>query len=374
MYKTYPLHTCFRNSALPPKDWGVHLLILGFGQLGQQALLQAINLGAAHSENRIRVDVVDYQIAEAVGIFSNQFSEDTFTMEDQHFFIPEQQADGRLDIYFHQMNVKYKGFQALLRQIGEASPLTYVVIALENLEVSMHCLSELMRYFHKSQGNDPVPVPVMVRMDSNLRLASFIEGNEENYPGAHLIQDRRQTLTLQNILAERLDKDAKAVHTQYAALSNAQDISWKDLQLFQRNSNRAASCHQGVKQAVLKSAERSGEPFLLRLRHTPVEQRRELILQNMDEPLVLEMMKLEHRRWCYYMASVGWRHTASPKKDPRRKETPYLTTWAALAEKYPEQCQYDLMPLLEYAADLPEDTDIDERNENHGTTSTNQEM
>jgi hypothetical protein len=349
MYKNYSLHSRFQESVLSPKDWGVRLLILGFGQLGQQALLQAINLGTAHSGNSIRVDVVDYQIAETVGIFSNQFSEDTFTMEDDHYFIPQERVDGTLDIYFHQMNVQYKSFQALLQQISKGNPFTYVVIALENLEVSMHCLSELMRNFQEHQADYPVPIPVMMRMDSNQRLASFIDGSKKIYPSVHLIQERRQALTLENILAEQLDKESKAFHDKYMLLTNTQDSSWENLQLFKRNSNRAASCHQEVKLAVLKSAERSGNHFLRQLQSTPKYQRKELILQHKDDPLVLEMMKLEHRRWCYYMASIGWRHAKNAEKDTQRKENPYLCTWAELENQYPEQCQCDLMPLLEYA-------------------------
>jgi hypothetical protein len=368
MYENYSLHTRFLESDLPPKDWGVHLLIIGFGQLGQQALLQALNLGVAHSENSIRVDVVDYNIAETVGIFSNQFSEDTFTMEENHFFIPKERMDGRLDINFYQMNVQYKSFQALLKKISSGDPFTYVVIALENLEVSMHCLSELMRNFQENKAHYPIHIPVMVRMDSNQRLASFIEENEENYPGAHMIQGRLQALTLQNILAEQLDDEAKSVHDKYMMLSN-QDISWKDLQLFGRNSSRASSCHHAVDQAVLKSAERSGEPFFDLLQITPEYQREDLIRDNMYDPFVLEMMKLEHRRWCYYMASIGWRHTDS-EKNFQRKENPCLSTWAELENKYPEQCRNDLIPLLECVEKFSKDTK--ERNEKNGYTSVNQ--
>lgn len=45
MYSEHPLHTVYKDTDTPLKDWTVHLLVAGFGQLGQQAVLQAMNLG-----------------------------------------------------------------------------------------------------------------------------------------------------------------------------------------------------------------------------------------------------------------------------------------------------------------------------------------
>ena len=65
-------------------------------------------------------------------------------------------------------------------------------------------------------------------------------------------------------------------------------------------------------------------------------------------PLIHELSKLEHRRWCYYMASRGWKRTDDPKaeKNPDLKENPCLCTWTELVEYKPATCMYDMMPLI----------------------------
>jgi hypothetical protein len=63
------------------------------------------------------------------------------------------------------------------------------------------------------------------------------------------------------------------------------------------------------------------------------------------EPFLKEMAMLEHRRWCYAMASRGWRDTKGPKNESLR-ENPCMTEWATLCRVKPETCKYDLQPLM----------------------------
>ena len=51
MYSDHPLHTVYKDTDKPLKDWTVHLLVAGFGQLGQQAVLQAVQVQLAAARN-----------------------------------------------------------------------------------------------------------------------------------------------------------------------------------------------------------------------------------------------------------------------------------------------------------------------------------
>jgi hypothetical protein len=75
---------------------------------------------------------------------------------------------------------------------------------------------------------------------------------------------------------------------------------------------------------------------------------------NVSESEVLERLKsdsfayalasLEHRRWCSYMASIGWR---AGERSDRFRRNACLVTQQKLMESNPEMCKYDLMSLME---------------------------
>jgi hypothetical protein len=374
MYKKTSLHKYYmgdgNNDKTPdrtpePKDWTVHLLILGFGNLGQQALLQAMNLGVVHSENRICVDVVDQKIDEAVAVFSNRFSTETVQIDGGHLSISAPVADGNFDVYFHKMNVKYEEFRKLLRQMNQEIPYTYIVIALENTELSMHSLYEIKSLFQEKKPESIVPI--MIRMDSNLRLAAFIKDNEKTFKGVQLIEDSLHVLTLDMLFDEQINNNSTETHQAYVEISDNKD-EWGKIKLYKRNSNRALSYHQDVLRGLLEYYERCFSEEEYKNKKKKVEQHLEKIKglqEGLDEKrpdyqeqikqlnqliqensFILEMAQLEHRRWCYYMASIGWRYIKGKEKIEEKKQTPCLCTWEILHDESPKYCQYDLLPLI----------------------------
>ena len=64
-----------------------------------------------------------------------------------------------------------------------------------------------------------------------------------------------------------------------------------------------------------------------------------------EDEFLKEMAMMEHRRWCYYMASVGWRYRSGNKKE-ELQETPYLIDWEGLCQNNPGMCKYDLQPFI----------------------------
>ena len=69
----------------------------------------------------------------------------------------------------------------------------------------------------------------------------------------------------------------------------------------------------------------------------------ELLEEMKKDGFAYELASLEHRRWCCYMASVGWR--AGERSDKFRRN-PCLVTQQKLMETRPEMCKYDLMSLM----------------------------
>ena len=65
---------------------------------------------------------------------------------------------------------------------------------------------------------------------------------------------------------------------------------------------------------------------------------------------VLDMLKMEHRRWCYYVISTGWEPPEPNGRDARKNDelclNPCIVPWDKLTEYRPDTCKYDLMPLM----------------------------
>ena len=62
-----------------------------------------------------------------------------------------------------------------------------------------------------------------------------------------------------------------------------------------------------------------------------------------QDSFAYSLAALEHRRWCCYMASIGWR---AGKRSDRFRRNPCLVTQEKLMETMPEMCKYDLMSLM----------------------------
>ena len=370
MYSDYPLHTIYKDTDTPLKDWTAHLLVAGFGQLGQQAVLQAMNLGVVHESNRIIIDVFDSNIKAKKAVFLNQLSRDTFDMADSKVTMKSDAADGLLEINFHELNISHLSFYDTIRSKLDTEPYTYAVIALENIDLSVHCAIQLEELFDE-RG---LKLPILMRMDTDRRLAGYISAENSSLADVSLIDDRSIVITLDMIINREVDRRAKDYNHFYnniklitADETGTADNSdedpeqeWNRLRLFRRSSSKAAAYHDEVKNDIIpKLAAENGaeldkklEELLGRdgslMRYTGSAWQ-----MNGSEEEVLEKLKkdsfayglasLEHRRWCCYMASIGWR---SGERSDKFRRNPCLVTQQRLMETKPEMCKYDLMSLM----------------------------
>ena len=143
--------------------------------------------------------------------------------------------------------------------------------------------------------------------------------------------------------------------------------SWNALTLFRRNANRAAAYHNTVLRDVLDCSLGEegkvavmqplfeGEDALIRWEdgkwHFTITD--DEFIERVSAPenaFACEMLKMEHRRWCYYTASIGWEPPAENGRDVRKDDklriNPCIVPWDALLRYQPQTCKYDLMPLM----------------------------
>lgn len=79
VWETHPICQYNFNPASvlsPDKAYDVHMVVVGFGQVGQAFLLQAMSLGVLSSEGQIVFDVIDRQGSQVMETFYRNFSQD----------------------------------------------------------------------------------------------------------------------------------------------------------------------------------------------------------------------------------------------------------------------------------------------------------
>ena len=370
MYSDHPLHTVYKGTDTPLEDWTVHLLVAGLGQLGQQAILQAMNLGIVHERNRIVIDVFDSNIKARKAAFLNQFSPETFDISDDRMVMKSEAADGSLEIRFYPMNVSHIDFYDKIRSKLEKLPYTYAVIALENIDLAVNCAMHLEELFSE-RGHK---IPILMRMDTDRRLAGYISSENGALAEVSLIDDRSCVITLDMIINRAIDRLAKEFNHFYNNISlisgdetgnvdnsgKDPEKEWNQLRLFRRSSSKAAAYHDEVKNDIIpKLAAENGVELRAKLeeligkngslmKYTGSAWRmngteEELLERLKADKFAYSLASLEHRRWCCYMASIGWR--AGERSDKFRRN-PCIVTQKKLMETAPDMCKYDLMSLM----------------------------
>ena len=370
MYSDHPLHSIYIGTDTPLKDWTAHLLVAGFGQLGQQAVLQAMNLGVVHESNRIIIDVFDSNIKAKKAVFLNQLSRDTFDITDDKVTMKNSAADGLLEINFHELNISHISFYDTVREKLDAEPYTYAVIALENIDLSIHCAIQLEELFDE-RG---LKLPILMRMDTDRRLAGYISAENSSLADVSLIDDRSIVITLDMIINREIDKLAKNYNHFYnniklitadetGTADNSEEDpeqEWNRLRLFRRSSSKAAAYHDEVKNDIIpKLAAENGAELseklesligrngsLMKYTGTAWQMNgseEEVLAKLKKDSFAYGLASLEHRRWCCYMASIGWR---SGERSDKFRRNPCLVTQQRLMETKPEMCKYDLMSLM----------------------------
>lgn len=367
MLRRKPLHSFYDHTGVPAEEKHLHLLIVGFGKLGQELLLQAMNMGVLSSKNRILIDVIDFKMDEKQNLFANHFNENYFVMEDSQFSIPSQRADGGLTIRFHQLDIRFKRFYEQLQTLGNPEKdgiFTYIAICIKDQDIALHSLCEVQRYLQDHSAQHAV---IGVQMETDKQMADYLNKNDRSYKNVFSISDCSDVISLQDLIHETLDMETKEFHKLYNSIvlcpagkqSESKPDDWSTLPLFKRNSSRAVAQHSSIKESVFSGTSmeqllHEGETLLHKEGTHWVYDDIDSFVDKQnnanDYPMVHELSKMEHRRWCYYMASLGWQgsqeKTKSKEELALQKKNVCMCTWDDLINTQKDTCPYDLMWML----------------------------
>lgn len=367
MYKEHPVYTANKDD-----NYDVHIGIIGFGDFGQSALIQGLNVSVLSADSKICVDVFDKDIDSIIGGFMKNFSVDAldglrYIKEDVYEgkstgcyelkmpfnTVPDKFGmDGEINIRFFNTDARTLQFNKIFKKCNVQNPFTYLIVAMSDTRSMANTIIELKQLLY-NKGDACINIPVIVRVKENNDFANIYGEknlftinrdrdiyaydsitNQEITNEAKLF-NHRYNLLYSVISDYKKDKNtviddnfmlAIEKHLKEGALKVEKDMSelnkaWHKMSIFDRESSIAQSLHQDVKKWL-------------------VYDRKTFSLKDDKE----ELEKIEHRRWNVFMITHGFKYEKSERKDLYAKTHPCISKWKVLKVEKPDTLEYDYTP------------------------------
>ena len=281
MFQNKNLHSLYFDNDTTNDN--VNVLIVGFGKLGKEALVQTMNYGVLNSTNKINVDIIEYKMKDKTNLFAEMFSANNYNRFDNgellndkgnalflkegkkpiSFKMKESIVDEPMTINLIDMDVRNGLFKDLIDmgspfikdEENKDNHYTYVIIAIDNSDVAIYCAREIAYSIHNNKKNK---MPVMLRLDSDKLVRTFIN-DEKNQEGifefVDLIKTPAEVISLTSLIDNGLDKESKKFNLEYDCLSTQKfslgstnedendEIKWRELDYYKRPVNKSLALY-----------------------------------------------------------------------------------------------------------------------------------
>lgn len=312
----------------PDSELQVHLVVAGFGPMGQSLLLAAAKVGHFANGRKMAVTVI------AADLEARR----------QRFEARYRQLNQVIDAQWIDADIEDPAGRQCLEQLGsDPNRLVMVAVCLEDRSRNLPVALNLPRVIHQKN------IPVLAWLSERTGLASLLEGDR---PAAamgkniHPFGEVEKVCSLELVLRQKLDQLARAVHRRYVAkrIKEGADpqtdpsiVPWEQLTEGLKESNRQQADHIAVKLRAIGCEMVSADKHPDRPERTITP----------DELEVLARM--EHARWNADRFLAGW--TAGEKNNAELK-TPYLVDWEQLSEEIKDYDRDPVRNLPELAREL----------------------
>lgn len=302
-----------------------HVLVVGFGHLGENVVLQAARTGHYASGIKLRITIIDQEAEKKESAFRRRFP----------------MLNEAVVTHFRQMDIDGPEPSAcnLFGDDEEKCEVTVAYICVDN---DVGAVSRALTLLPGLRAR----VPVVVCMAGDGGLTHLIEDPEAR--GSHRVYAFRLNAAAcrrEIILGETQDILAKAIHAAYVSKQRSEGatsrdnpylIDWESLPEEIRESNRQQADHIPVKLRAVGC-----EP-------EPVTPDNAAAFEFEREEIEL-LARMEHARWNAERFLAGWRY-APGVKDVERKTSPYLTSWENLSEQIKEYDRNTVRQLPKFLA------------------------
>jgi TrkA family protein/RyR domain-containing protein len=289
-----------------------HLVVIGFGQMGQSLAVHAARIGHFANEvgrhaKRFRITVVDKDPSDGWTDFLSRYDKLQEVCDAE--FTPQVPGNAR---FLEAMDAICPASNS-----GEAL-VTYAVCIAHNDDANLRVGLELAKMTAER------PAQVLIHQTSRLGFAALFpdEGRGSRLNSrVHVFGMGEDVFAWDVLLHESEDKLARAFHEDYRAQRAAEGIPdednphWEELTEGLKDSNRQAADHLAAKLRALGFHE---EP-VTRDKHR---------IERFDADDQLLLAKMEHARWRAERWLAGWK--PGPARDPLNKISDCLIPWDQL--------------------------------------------
>ena len=307
LFREYPLD---RKRIRPDDPTVVHLVVAGFGSMGESVVLQAVRLGHFANLKKMRVTVIDRDAVQKGSLLLQVLPALAECCE----------------ISFRDMDFNTRGFcDFMVAAMRIPDTLPYVVFCLNDPMASITLMLRL-----RSITGD-AETPLFVRLDDNSGLGVLLQrtgASGDRQLNIHGFGRIDETCTPEMFESWELDDTARAIHEEYrqrrlAEGADPQSASlqpWERLDSSLRNSNRQQADHLPVKLRACGYRTVSEDAFTSGMAVSAFT------------PEKLELLaRMEHKRRNAERFLFGWKR--GPEKDVAKRISPHLVDWKELSDE-----------------------------------------
>jgi len=301
----------------------VHLVIIGFGSMGESISLHMARTGHFANNRKPRITIIDTDADARKRVFLGSYPQ--FAQTCDAAFITADVDDLQM---LEKVSVWAKDVESV----------TSVVVALDDDGRALSCA---LGVAERLKGLD---APVLVRMSDDAGLGTLLD---ENSGGLRTIALPRPfgmptgTCTRTLLLNEDVDRLARVVHEEYVKnrrnegkAEDSSTVSWDQLDHSLKDSNRWAADHLRTKLRAIGCRGASDGAVA------------EIVREFSKEEVEI-LARMEHCRWNAERFLAGWRR--GPEDKPANI-SPYLVDWSDLPDsikEYDRQAVRQIPRLLE---------------------------
>jgi hypothetical protein len=309
--KLFDDHPLDHEPIRPDSASEVHLVIAGFGHIGQGVALQAARIGHFANHKPIRITVVDRNPDRAAMPFRTMF--------------PCFGDVVRMDLAA--LDIESPAFFDMVEQWA-TEPGAVLTVALCTADATVALTSALSIATRMKTAR----FPVHVRLDSDEQIGALLK-NQPSLEGIGPMLDGfgqpSRFCTPDAVENETLDGLARRIHEEFRKNQIAegkredQDPSlaaWQLLDSALRNSNRQQADHIPVKLRAVRCD-----------LGAPDDARRSQRVTAFSAEEIATLARMEHARFAAERKLAGW--TYGPRKDVEKKISPQLVAWSVLPDE-----------------------------------------
>lgn len=293
----------------------VHLVVVGFGQMGESVVMQAAKVGHYANGKPVRITVVDRRARAKERAFGHRYPQ--FEKVGAIEFVPGDALT-----------------PTLLGQVAtwasDPASIVTVVITFDDDALGLRYAMALWEKVAQT------PAAIKVRMTEDAGLAILLRPEEARAELCGQVTPFgmiSHLCTSDILLAAKLDDLAKATHDYFRAAESKQhrnpddDVMqpWEALDDLLKDSNRDGAAHIAVKLRTIGC------------RVADIDEPGEPVTEFAEEAVEL-MARMEHARWTAQYLLDGWRQ--GPERDDARRIHPWLIPWDDLPDEAREKNYY----------------------------------